>query len=76
MSKRNNKYIAPFDYFVEALIALSATSGGISVISFSSVIGPPAGIASASFTYVFSLVTGIIKKRRDIIRLLCLLEVN
>ena len=76
MSKRNNKYIAPFDYFVKPLIALSATSGGISVISFSSVNGPPAGIASASFTYVFSLVTGIIKKRRDIIRLLCLLEVN
>ena len=76
MSKRNNKSIAPFDYFVKPLIALSATSGGISVISFSSVNGPPAGIASASFTYVFSLVTGIIKKRRDIIRLLCLLEVN
>ena len=76
MNKRNNKSIAPFDYFVKPLIALSATSGGISVISFSSVNGPPAGIASASFTYVFSLVTGIIKKRRDIIRLLCLLEVN
>ena len=76
MSKRNNKSIAPFDYFVKPLIALSATSGGISVISFSSVNGPPAGIASASFTYVFSLVTGIIKKRRGIIRLLCLLKVN
>ena len=48
MSKRNNKSIAPFDYFVKPLIALSATSGGISVISFSSVNGPPAGIASAN----------------------------
>ena len=31
-------------------------------ISFASVIDAPAGIASASFTLVFSLTTGIIKK--------------
>ena len=42
--------------------ALSATSGGISIIFLTSVIGIPAGIASASFTLKFSLTTGIIKK--------------
>ena len=44
------------------LVALSATSEEVFIISFVSVIGAPAGIASASFTLVFSLTTGIIKK--------------
>ena len=34
----------------------------ICIISFTSVIGVPAGLASASFTLIFSLTTGIIKK--------------
>ena len=61
MSQKLNKYISAFDYFDKALIVLSATSGGTSIISFSSVIGAPAGIASASLGLVFSLTTGIIK---------------
>ena len=63
-SKKLSKYIASFEYIDKAVIVLSATSGGVSVISFASVIGVPAGIASASFTLVFSLTTGIIKKFR------------
>ena len=63
MSKNLSKYIAAFDYFDKALIVLSTTSGRrISIISFESVIGVPVRIASASFTLVFSLTTGIIKK--------------
>ena len=62
MSKKPRKYIAEFDYTDKNLIVLSAASGGVSIISFASVIGAPAGIASASFTLVFSLATGIIKK--------------
>ena len=62
MSKELSKHIAAFDYFDKALIILSATSRGISIISFTSVIGVPVGIASASFTFVFSLTTGIIKE--------------
>ena len=50
------------------LIVLSATSGGVSIISFSCVIGAPAGIVSASFTLTFSLATGVIKKLLDITR--------
>ena len=39
-----------------------ATSSGISIISSASVVGTPVKIASASFSLVFSLTTGIIKK--------------
>ena len=62
MSKKLSKYIAIFDHIDKALIVLFATSGGVSIISFASVIGAPARIPSASFTLVFSLTIGIIKK--------------
>ena len=68
MSKKLSKYIVAFDYIDKTLIVLSATSGGIRIISFTSVIGIPAGIASASFILVFSLTTGIIKKLLKITR--------
>ena len=60
--KKLSKYIAAFDYIDKTLIVLSATSGGVSIISFASVIVVPAGIASATFTLVFSLKTEITKK--------------
>ena len=68
MSKKCSKYIAAFDYVDKTLIVLSATSGRISIISLTSVIGIPAGLASASFTLVFSLTTGLIKKLLKITR--------
>ena len=68
MSKKLSKYIAVFDYIDKTLIVLSATIGGISIISFTSVIGIPAGIASESFTLIFSLTTGIIKKLLKVTR--------
>ena len=52
MSKKLSKYIATFDYTDKTLIVLSATSGGISIIYFTSVIVIPAGIESASFTLI------------------------
>ena len=61
-SKKLNKYVTIFDYIDKILIALSATTGGISIISFATTIGAPVGIASASFTLIFSITTGIIKK--------------
>ena len=36
MNKALSKYIAAFDYFDKNLIVLSATSGEVSIISFSS----------------------------------------
>ena len=54
MSKRLSKYISSFDCFDKSLIVLSATSGSISIESFSAVIGTPLGIASASLqSYIF-----------------------
>ena len=61
-SKKLNTYVTIFDFIDKILIVLSATSGGISIISFTSIIGVPAGIASASFTLIFSITAGIIKK--------------
>ena len=49
-SKKLSKYVAVFDYIGKVLIVLIPTSGGVSIISFSSVVGAAAGIAIASFT--------------------------
>ena len=68
MNKKLSKYIAAFDYIDKTLIVLSAASGGVSIISFVSIIGTPVGIASASFSFVFSLTTEIIKKLLSITR--------
>ena len=59
MSKRLSKYIAFFHYFGKSLIVLSAISGSISISSFAPVIGVPTGIASASFSFAFSMTIGI-----------------
>ena len=67
-SKKLNKYVTTFDYIDKILIVLSATTGGVSIISFTSIVGAPVGIASASFTLIFSLTTGIIKKLLSITR--------
>ena len=66
MSKKLSKYIAAFDYIDKTLIVLTATSGGVSIISFASFIGVPAGIASANFTLVFSLAADkIMRKKKE-----------
>ena len=79
-SKKLSKYVAVFDYIDKILIVLSAATGGVSCSSF----GAPVGIVSASFTLIFSLTTGIIKKllsttrkkRKSMIKFLCWLKVN
>ena len=63
ISKKLSKSIASLDYMDKVLTVLSATSGGVSIISHASeIIGIPAGIISSIFTLAFSLTTGIIKK--------------
>ena len=52
-SKKLSKYVAVFDYIDQALIVLSATSGGVSIISFISIVGAPVGMASESLTLFF-----------------------
>ena len=49
-SKKLSKYAAAFDYLDKVLIVLSATTGGVSIYSFTSVVGASVGIASARFT--------------------------
>ena len=44
--RKLNKYVAVFDYIDQALIVLSATSSGVSIISFTSIVGSPVGITS------------------------------
>ena len=68
MSKKLSKYIVAFDFIHKTLIVLPATSGGISIISFTSVIGIPAEITNASFTLIFSLAIRIIKKLLKVTR--------
>ena len=80
--KKLSEYVAAFDYIDKILIVLGATSGGLSIISFTSVVGAPVGIASASFTLIFSQTTGIVKKllsitrKKNMMKFLCWLKVN
>ena len=47
-SQKLNKYVTTFDYIDKTLIVLIATSNGVSIISFTSIIGAPVGITSVS----------------------------
>ena len=67
-SNKLSKYVTAFDYIDKILIVLGAASGGVSIALFMSVIGAPVGIASASFTLIFSLTREIIKKLLSITR--------
>ena len=67
-SKKLNKYVTIFDYIDKILIILSLATSGISIISFINLIGTSVGIVSTSFTSIFSLSTGIIKKLINMIR--------
>ena len=67
-SKQLNRYVTVFDYIDKILVVLSTTNSGVSIISFTSVIGTPVGIVSASLTLIFSLTTGIVNKLLNITR--------
>ena len=85
-SEKLSKYVAAFDYIDKILIVLIATTGGVSITSFASILGAPVGIASASFTLISSLKAGIIKillsiarnkkKKRDKILMLAKSKLN
>ena len=67
-SKKLDEYVTAFDYIDKILIVLSATSSGVLIISFTSIVGAPVGIASVSLTLIISLTTGIVKKLLNITR--------
>ena len=62
-SKKLNKYVTAFDYIDNILIVLIVTSSGVSIISFTTIVG-----ARASLTLFFSLTSGIVKKLLNITR--------
>ena len=59
--KKLNKYLVSFDYLDKIFIALSASFGTLSIASYASVVGTPAGIAGSSLTLIFTIGTGISK---------------
>ena len=59
--KKLNKYLVSFDYLDKMLITLSASFGTLSIASYASVVGIPAGMTGASLTLVFTTGTGISK---------------
>ena len=59
--KKINKYIVAFDYADKLCITLSASFGTLSIASYATVVGIPAGIAGASLTLIFTITTGVVK---------------
>ena len=59
--KKLNKYLVSFYYLDKIFIALSASFGTLSIASYASVAGTPAGIAGSSLTLIFTIGTGISK---------------
>ena len=68
ISKNISKYIASLDYFDKSLNVLSILSGSISIASFATVIGAPAGIIGANCGFTFSITSGFVKKFLKTIR--------
>ena len=59
--KKISKYIVAFDYADKLFITLSASFGTLSMASYATVVGIPAGIAGASLTLIFTVTTGVVK---------------
>ena len=57
ISKNLSKYIASLDYFHKSLNVLSISSVSISIASFATVIGEPAGITGASCSFTISIAS-------------------
>ena len=62
ISKNLSKYIASLDYFDRSLNVLSILSGSISVASIATIIGVPAGIIGASYSFTFLVTSGFVKR--------------
>ena len=67
-SKNISKYIASLDYFDKSLNVLSILSASISIASFATLIGAPAGIIGANSGFTFSVTSGFVKKFLKTIR--------
>ena len=59
--KKLNKYLVSFDYLDKISITLSVSFGTLSIASYASIVGIPAGITGVSLTLLFTIGTGISK---------------
>ena len=66
--KKISKYIVAFDYADKVFITLSASFGTLSIASYATVVGIPAGIVGASLTLIFTITTGVVKTFLNITR--------
>ena len=66
--KKISKYIVAFDYADIVFITLSASFGTLSIASYATVVGIPAGITGASLTLIFTVTTGVVKTLLNITR--------
>ena len=68
ISKNLSKHIAFLDYFDKSLNSLCILSRSISIASFATIIGVPAGIIGASCSFTFSITSGFVKRFLKTIR--------
>ena len=61
ISKNISKYVASLDYFDKSLNVLSILSGNISIASFATLHGAPAGIIGEGCSFTFSITSGFVK---------------
>ena len=66
--RKISKYIVAFDYADKVFITLSASFGTLSIASYATAVGIPAGIAGASLTLIFTVTTGVVKTLLNITR--------
>ena len=66
--RKISKYIVAFDYADKVFITLSASFGTLSIASYATTVGIPAGIAGASLTLIFTVTTGVVKTMLNITR--------
>ena len=59
--KKLNKDLVSFNYLDKIFVALLASFGTLSIASYASVVGTPAGIAGSSLTLIFTIGTCISK---------------
>ena len=66
--RKISKYIVAFDYADKVFVTVSASFGNLSIASYGTVVGIPAGIAGASLTLIFTVMTGVVKTLLNITR--------
>ena len=66
--KKISKYIVAFDYADKVFTTLSASFGTLSIALHATIVGIPVGVAGASLTLIFAVMTGVVKKLLNITR--------